>query len=45
LDWEEEGLHVNPKDVHKFVDAYEVELVARCCRWGTERLAEFATWL
>jgi hypothetical protein len=32
LDWEEEGLQVNMKDVHKFVDAYEVELVARCCR-------------
>jgi hypothetical protein len=30
----EEGTNVNLKDVHKFVDEYEVELVARCCRYG-----------
>lgn len=23
---------ISLKDVHKFVDEYEVELVARCCR-------------
>jgi hypothetical protein len=29
-----DGIDVNVslKDVHKFVDEYEVELVARCCR-------------
>ena len=33
MDFEEEGMTLNLKDIHKFVDAYEVELVARCCRW------------
>jgi hypothetical protein len=33
LDMSEEGTNVNLKDVHKFVDEYEVELVARCCRY------------
>lgn len=32
LDWSAEGMQLGLKDVHKFVDEYEVELVARCCR-------------
>lgn len=34
IDFQEEGFTINLKDIHKFVDEYEVELVARCCRWG-----------
>lgn len=26
----------NLKDIHKFDDEYEVELVARCCRWDPQ---------
>jgi len=29
----------NLKDIHKFVDEYEVELVARCCRWEPPELS------
>ncbi len=32
VDFQEEGVALNLKDIHKFVDEYEVELVARCCR-------------